>query len=252
MSYGLQFGTFSFPKGFHVASVDMARSVPAAKLPRADGARVIKGYLEAKKITVRGGVYHAAISTGGAASVRSQLDTIKGALAQGPAAFYTDSDRYYRNCQSASYSDTFDPTEFNRIVTVQFELISGDPFSYEVANQNAGGAITASGQTQIATNNGNAYAQPQISVTMGTTGSIAATITNTTTGEAFTLGGAVTAGDVIIVDSLQEAVTRSGVDVTSLFDGQFPRLLPGANTFQVQYTSGTVTNLAIAFNQRWY
>lgn len=252
MSYGLVFGTFSFPPGFHVANVEMARSVPTAKLPRADGARVIAGYLDAKKISVRGGVYKASLSTGGGASVRSQLDALKGALAAGPASFYTDSDRFYRNCQQSTYSDTFDVTEFNRMCTVQFDLISGDPWSYAATGSTGSRSISASGQTLAVTNGGNAYGQPQISLTMGSTGNVSATVTNTTTGEVFTIGGSVTSGDVIVVDSLLESVTKSGADEMSLFEGVFPRLAVGANTIQVAYSLGTITNLLVSWNDRWY
>lgn len=252
MTYGLQFGTFAFPVGFYVASIDMTREVPSAKLPRADGARVILGYLDAKKITVHGGVYHASLSTGGGATVRAQLDALKGALAQGPAAFYTDSDRFYRNCQQSAYSDTFDPTEFNRMCTVAFDLISGDPFSYEVAAQSPSQAISASGQTMTVTNGGNATAAPQFLITVGTTGTLFATITNTTTGEAFTLNNAYNAGDVLIIDSLAQSVTKAGADITADFEGVFPRLLPGANTITESYTYGAISNLALHWNNRFY
>jgi phage-related protein len=81
---------------------------------------------------------------------------------------------------------------------------------------------------------------------------LACTVTNSTTGETFTLEGAVTGGDVIIVDSLEQTVTIGGTDKTSLFDGVFPTLAVGSNTIQVDYTSGTITNLSISHNARYF
>lgn len=252
MTYLLQFGSYQLPPTFYVSSAESNRIVPSAKLPRADGSRILVGYLDAKKITVRGAVVCASLSTGGGAPVRTQLDSLKAALASGPANFTTATDRYWRNCQVSEYSDGYEATEFSRIATVQFTVLSPDPWSYEVATQTPSRAITASGQTLAATNNGNAYAFPLFSVTVGATGTLSATITNSTTGESFTLNGAVTAGDVFVIDCLNQSVTRAGIDVTAYFDGYFLRLLPGANTITVAYTSSTLTNLALNWNNRWW
>jgi hypothetical protein len=57
---------------------------------------------------------------------------------------------------------------------------------------------------------------------------------------------------VILVDSLNEAVSIGGTDNTQFFDGLFPRLLPGANTITESYTLGSISNLALSWNNRWF
>jgi len=101
-------------------------------------------------------------------------------------------------------------------------------------------------------NEGNAYAQPQLAMTMDGTGTIAATITNITTGEAFTLFGPVISGQVIVVDSLAESVTIAGVDAMALFEGIFPRLAVGTNQFVVAYNATGITDFVLTWSNRWY
>jgi phage-related protein len=249
----LRFGTYSLPPTLYIADAPHSRTVPLAKLPRADGARVPTGFLKEKIWSIRGGLVNSTISTGGGASLRTQLDALKAALAAGPTNF-TIEDRFYRNCQVSDYGDTFG-VHHQRQADVAFSIVTGDPFAYSaLATSLPTNAVSASPTTVSATAGGNAYAQPALSVTVGGSGAItlAATITNTTTGEVFTLVGAVTGGDVIIVDSLNHTVTIGGVDKTLLLGGQFPTLAPGANVFTVAYSSGTITNLGLEWNDRWY
>lgn len=79
-----------------------------------------------------------------------------------------------------------------------------------------------------------------------------ATLTNETTGEAFSLQGEVEDGTEIVVNSLEETVTVEGEDRMDLFDGLFPRLNPGNNTLNVAYASGEITNVDVTWNSRWY
>jgi len=250
VSYVLQFGSYVFPKGFYPAEEPLASQVSAAKLPRADGARVLTGLLEKKVLKVRGGLIHDS-----GLSVRTKVDALKAALQGGPANLYFDSDRYWRQVQKESSSFGYESgTHYGRIVTVEIDFVTGDPFVYEVAAQNVSQAIASSPTTVPVTAGGNAPALPQWSLTVGGVGAVtlAATVTNTTTGEAFTLAGAVSGGDVIVVDSLAETVKIGGVDKMSLFDGLFPKLAVGANSIQIAYTSGTISNFAADWNNRWY
>lgn len=251
MTYALAFGSYTIPNTITLQRVSMARNVPSAKTPRYDGARTLSGMLELKRFSLQGSLIRQIGSTD-VSWLRNQLDALKGALAVQGANFTVDSDRYWRQCYAEQYEDSFAPTGAQRIVDVSFDVVTGDPFSYETATQSGGGALVTSGQTKTVVNGGNAPGAPRLSLTVGSTGTLSATITNQTTVDVCTLFGPVTSGDVIIVDSLLETVTRSGLDVTSLFDGQFPRLEVGSNVFRFDWVSGSLNNAAIAWNNRFF
>jgi hypothetical protein len=253
--YQMKFGTYALPTGLYVAAQPSSRNVPSAKLPRADGARIPPGYLAEKRWTVQGGLTNSVIATGAGSPLRTQLDNLKTGLAQGPTTWQTDTDRYWRNCQAVAFSESYEGTGFNRIVTVRFDILTGDPYAYETAVQSfPTNAIAASPTVVTLTAGGNAPALPQWSLTVGGSGAVAlaATVTNQTTGEAFILSGSVTGGTVLVIDSLNETVTIGGADNMLLFDGNFPKLAVGANSIQVAYSSGTITNLGATWSNRWY
>ena len=251
MTYAPAFGTYSIPRGINITKVPASRVVPVAKTPRYDGARTLTGMLDAKRISLAGLLIRP-LGNNTANYLRTQLDALKAGLAQGPANFGIESDRYWRQCQAEQYEDSYEPTGYQNIVSVSFNVVTGDPFSYDTTARTGGGALTATGQTKAVSNGGNASGAPQISLTVGTTGTLSASITNQTTGDVFTLNGAVVSGQIIIIDSLTETVTRSGVDVTSLFDGQFARLAVGSNVFRFDWTSGSLSNAALAWNNRYF
>lgn len=251
MTYAPQFGTYSIPRGINVSKLPGARIVPSAKTPRYDGGRLLIGMLDIKRISLTGMLIRP-MGNFTANYLRGVLDGLKSGLAQGPANFSIETDRYWRLCQAEAYEDSYEATGYRNVVTVSFDVVTGDPFSYETAGQTGGGSLSATGQTKTVTNGGNAAAAPQIAVTAGSTGTLAATITSQTTGDVCTLNGAVTSGDVITIDSLADTVTRAGLDVTSLFDGQFVRLAVGANVLRFDWTSGSLSNAAISWNNRWY
>lgn len=251
MTYAPAFGTYSIPRGINIAQVGMARQVPNSKAARYDGARTLNATLQLKRFSLKGTLIRP-LGNVTANYLRTQIDALKTGLAQGPANFVIDSDRYWRQCQAETYADSYDPTSYQNYVDIAFDIVTGDPFSYETAAQSAARNLTTTGQTQAATNGGNAYAAPSLALTVGSSGTLAATITNQATGDVFTLSGAVTSGDIITVDGLLQTVTRGGSDVITLFDGQFPRLAVGANTFLFAWTSSSFSHVTISFNNRWY
>ena len=257
MAYLLQFGSYVFPPTFHIAKWPMARNVPMVKLVRADGARTIPGYLDGKTFSLKGGLVGGSEAIPTAQGLlRDQLDLLRSALASGPCNFQAHDDRYFRLAQVSNYDENYVETSFGRGVEISFDVVCGDPFAYEVASHTGSLTVTASGQTLPLSVTSNASALPTFSVTMGGAGTVAATITNQTTGEVFTLTGTVASGDVVLVNSLLKTVTNQadGSDRLSLFDGLFPRLVPGSNTLQVQYLAGgvTVTVLSATWSNRWY
>ncbi len=253
MAYRLRFGTYDLPESLTYNSISFRSSVPSQKLPRAHGARVPRGYLAERRIEIRGLLKREI----GGDSLQTQIDALRAALMSGPATLHLPNERYLRDVQKDDGGqDRYDQTWPERIADISIDLITGDPFMYsdtEVSDlTNAvGGSPT---DVVIANAAGNAPALPELRLTVGGSGAIdlAATITNVTTGEAFTLAGAVSGGDVIKINSLDETVLIGSTDKTLLFDGLFPMLATGNNTIRVAYTSGTITNLDAYWRSRWY
>ncbi len=253
MAFGIKFGSYSLPSAFAIVSEPQSSVLAVSRLPRANGARVSTRYVGEGVITLEGGLARDLGSTSDTA-LRTALDTLKANL-QGTANLYKHDDRYWRNCQLRDFGiNTPSPTLELRLHRVALSFVTGDPFQYSTTTTTNSRTISASGQTQATTNAGNAPAAPAISLTVGGSGAVtlACTITNSTTSESFTLAGAVTGGDVIIIDSLEQTVTIGGTDKTSLFDGVFPTLATGSNTITVAYTSGTITNFSISHNARYF
>lgn len=251
MAYGLQFGTVVLPILFYPEAEDYSAAAPSTKLPRADGAVQRIGYLDKRKVTVRGTIIHNVLSLG---AFRTQLDTIKAAIrSQGQANLYIETDRYYRNAQPVATSFQYNSLYSRIAPSVQIDFECGDPFQYSTATSSVSASGLTSGSTITATPTGNAYSQPQFSLTAAATGAIAATVTNTLTGEAFTLAGTVTSGNVIVVDSLNETVQIGATDYTALFNGIFPRLSATANAITINWTGTvSVTAAQVGWLNRWY
>lgn len=246
------FGSYTFPRGFHVADVPNDSEVSSSKLPRADGGTRPTGTLEAKRIVVRGGIVKKPSS-----SMQTQWDSLLAGVNAGKQTLTLTSGRFYRDVQKTRMSNGFGDTHFGRMVqSISITFETGDPYQYDATEtQSLTNAISSSPTSKTLTvSSGNAAVMPELRLTVGGTGAVtlAATITNTTTGEAFTLSGSVTGGDVIKVNSLDETVSILTTDKMLLFDGVFPKLAVGANTIQIAYTSGTITNIAAVWRSRWY
>ena len=251
MSYQLQFGSFTFPKGFYPAAEDLGAQAPSSKLPRADGAVQLQGYLDRRKVSVRGMIIHDALSLG---SFRTQLDAIKAATRQAPSNLQIETDRYYRSAQAVANSVDYEHYYGRMATNIQIDFETPDPFQYSTATATQTATGLTSGASWTVTAGGNAYTLPQFSLTAAATGTITATVSATVTGESFTLAGAVTAGNVIVVDSLAQNVTIGGNSAFGLFNGLFPRLQPATACPVTVSWSGTVsvTAATTVYQNRWY
>lgn len=251
MTYQLRFGSYDLPTGITVARVEMARRVPTANSARNDGARTLGALLNLKRISLKGGIFWP-LGSSDKTWLRGQLDALRTGLAQGPCNFTVDSDRYWRQCQVEAYADDYEPTGFNRLVNISFDVVTGDPFSYETAAQAGSGSISSTGGTKSCSNGGNAIALPSITIVVGTAGTNTLQISNGANGDACTISGTLASGDSIVIDSLNATVTKNGVETMTLFDGQFLRLAAGANTLTFAKSAGSYTSAAVAWNNRWF
>jgi hypothetical protein len=250
--HSLQYGSYVFPPTFTYSDVSGKRALTATKSVHADGAVVPVAYLSERTVEVHGTF----IRQIGGTPLSDLRDALRAALAVQSANLFLTTDRYLRNARVDDAPETSQPTWMERIMDVRIRFTAGDPYFYETATQtdNTNALTTSPGTVTISTVGGNAPALPQLSLTVAGAGSVAllSTLTNTTTGDVFTLGGTVMGGQVIIVDSLAQTVTIGGVDRMDLFDGVFPRLALGSNSFTVAWSSGGYTNMAAAWNNRWF
>lgn len=252
MAYRLRFGTYDFPDSLTYNLQTFRSATPSGKRLRAHGARVPVGKLSERRIEVRG-----LLKRESASSLQAQLDDLREALMSGPEALYLPNDRHLRNVQKDDGGqDRYDNTWPERIVEVAIDLITGDPYLYsDTESEDLTNALSSSPTTVVVNNAaGTAPAAPELRLTVGGSGAVtlAATVTNTTTGEAFTLAGSVTGGDVIMVNSLDKTVLIGSTDRFDLFDGLFPSLDLGNNSISVAWTSGSLTNLDAYWRSRWY
>lgn len=254
MAYLLRFGTYTFPNTYFPAERPLANIVPSSKLPRSIGARQITGYPDSVRLSIKGGLVKGPIKTRGLVSLDATRDDILAALSAGPANLYFGrDDRYYRNAQYDRFSDSYGPTGYGRVVDNDIGFIVPDPRQFAVAASADTWTVSGSAQTHGVTAGGTAAAEPIISITVSGVGAktIAYTITNTTTGQAFTLTGNVTGGDVIVVNCIDKTVTIASVDKLTLFDGQWPSLQVGANSWSEAYVTNALSQIVFSWQDRY-
>lgn len=256
MAYVLKFGSYQLPSVFGVVSDPQEASIAMIKTPRYDGDSASTRYLKGKTIEVDGALAET-MGTYTETGIRSLMDTLKANL-QGKQNFYEFDDRYYRNTQLLSMHINNSPGLSLRFRTVKLTFQTPDPYLYSDTLTTTARSISASGQTLNVTTGGNADAYPVISLTVGGSGAktLAATITNSTTGASFTLAGSCNGGDVIVVDCLNKTVVIGSTSRIDMFDdGTAPgffSMANGVNTITVAYTTATITNLSVAHRSRWY
>jgi hypothetical protein len=252
MAYRLRFGTYDFPDSLTYNLQSFRSATPSGKRLRAHGARVPVGRLAERRVEVRG-----LLKQESASSLQAQLDDLREAVMSGPATLYLPNDRHLRNVQKDDGGqDRYDNTWPERIVEVALDLITGDPYLYSDTQSSDLTNALSSSPTTVTVNNaaGTAPAAPELRLTVGGSGDVtlAATVTNETTEEVFTLAGSVSGGDVIVINSLEHTVRIGSTDRFDLFDGLFPALALGNNSITIAWTSGSLTNLDATWRSRWY
>jgi hypothetical protein len=247
------FNGYTLPTTFNVMDMGLPSTAPSAKIPRRDGATLRGQFLNERVIRVEGAISSFDIG-GNPQTILSQRDAIMAGLA-GMGSLYLDSARYFRNVVARTIDPRFGGGQFNRSCDFSIEFATGDPYEYSDTLSAASGAVSASPTTfNINGVGGTAKAKPAIAMTVGGAGAVTlnATLVNNTTSETCTLKGTATAGDVITIDSLLETVTnQSGTNVMALFDGVFPSLALGNNSFTLTYTGTALTAWAASYRARY-
>jgi phage-related protein len=248
MAYAAQFGSYVLPSGWAPVDMSLQSVVPVSKLPRSDGGYRLPGTLGPRRVVFRGTILRSSSQ-----SWRQRVDDLLHELHEHRgSSLYVDSDRYLRSVDVEAVRLAFEPPDWGRVAEAEIEFIAADPFFYAAAETTNTETVAATGETWAVTVGNYAHVRPTFEITVGGSGAetIAFTITNNTTGEAFTLDGDVTAADVIVVDCLARTVVIGATDKMSLFEGVFPRLDVGANTLQEDYTSSEITQVVTKWRTR--
>ncbi len=247
----LAFNGTEFPLGTSVQEILRGRTIGRAKLARADGMRQTGGYRNGIDVALTVPICKGPLDE---TAFRSRRDTLRAMLAVGPARFHCGySDRFYRCCEPEGEAEAVVAESLlGRFHAIRQRIIGPDPFEYSTA-ENTTTWTPTSGGTQAVSTSGNAPAAPVISVTVGGSGleTIAFTIGNTTTDEEFTLAGEVTAGDVIVVDSILKTVKIGTTNRIDLFDGLMVTLNPGSNTIETSWSSSSIASISFAVRDRF-
>jgi len=179
-------------------------------------------------------------------SIRAAYDLVKGALMRsGVLPLSIDSDRYANvrlgGSVKASAWGGLPDKEYSVILVSRED----PPWFSETAT--ALGPFNGSGAVPTV---GNGPADPAITlnVTAAPPGGLL-TVADTT-GQRFTI--APTQAGPYIVDSYLETVTAGGADRMATFDGDFLRLLAGANNLTLTASGGAAATWSIAWKDRWY
>lgn len=148
-------------------------ATPSAKLPRAHGARVPRGYLAERRIEVRGLLKRDLLTP---VTLQEQLDPLRAALMSGPETLYLPDERHLRLVQKDDNgADRFEQTWPNRIADISVDLITGDPYLYNDAESSDLGNVVDETPEAVTVNNadGNAPAAPELRLTVSGGGSLA-------------------------------------------------------------------------------
>lgn len=242
----LQFGSYTFPSGFHAASMPGDSALQIDAVPYRDGAIVSAGRLSEKIVEVRGTLM------GDTTSLRAKLDAILAAVNTGRQKLYLWNDRFIYATKRA-FATNYDPGSFDRYCDVSISFVCDTALWEAETGSTNTWTGPVNGNTRTITTAGNAIVFPKFAIKFTST---AAGMGLTVGSYAFTLLGTVTAGDVIEVDCAAKTVVlqSSGADKMSMFDGVFPSLAVGANNLSLSITGGksAITEIVTTWRDRWY
>lgn len=223
--------------------------IQADSLAEDDGALVVKQQYASKSWTVLGRIRSDTV-----ANLESAWNDFKVAMAVKNQAFDVDyagtTRRYLANAVNVVATKR-DPTR----IVYSVEFMSPDGVGWDLASSSLIDATTVTvPASQVNLTTGGTYKiEPAIVLTINSfTGSATNTITltNDTTQRGLTLTYAVTAGDVIQIDSLNQTVYVNSIATT--FSGQFPTFLPSENTlnYSDDFSARNVT-ISASYTKRW-
>lgn len=164
-----------------------------------------------------------------------------------PQALYLGRDDRYVLAEVESLLE--DPASYLGATRFEVGFVLADPYTYAAT---ASGSTTNLGTTGATLSNaGKQPSWPTLTIPITAPGTGLITVTNTTTGESFTLDP--TAAETLTLDhAAKTCVNGSGTDRSGLVSGTLFSLRPGSNVLTIALGSGvTITNSGMVWRSRW-
>lgn len=233
--------------GFIVESVGISdpprRVVESYRRARAHGRVVVAGLQDDRPIVVRG-----KFASNSQVQFEQARDTLLSAIYGLQGVLKTDiagAPRLF-NC---TLDQPNIPSHFGGLAEVELDFNAYDPFGYDESYTiPVGTTVTLPNRDMAVTFGGTAPIQyPLFTLTVSSvTGSTTTSVlrmTNASTGQAVTITGLVTAGDVFLIDTERTRVYKNGVAVE--FGGALPYASPGLVYYSYNDTGITTRNIII-------
>lgn len=252
----IEFNGYSLQDSDHISSQIDAWSTPSRELvtfdiPRANGAGLNGDYFRKREVVVSGIIQKA---TG--ELLTAELDAFKKAMtaSEGYLTLKVNDEvrRIVATLQNPEemfkrregYHVSFTPFDLNFLaLEPMFHGIDYSSLTFEDIS-----ALDYPVEVEVF---GTYRADPVfISILQEATSVTAFTLTNTTNGDEMTITANLSAGDVIIIDSENKSVTINGVEVD--YDGVFPEMEIGTNSFSLTFTGTSVEHTSTIKYRKTY
>ena len=217
-------------------------------VPRSDISRAQDGNLGPRQINVRGII--GPDGGGTREQLRTATDALAWALRPGYRQLLRDTDRYVT---AEVRRLTLGADEGFSWIPFAAEFEAADPYWYATGDADTDTWSTpANGNTHAVANGGSATAQPVMTVTVSSTGTLTLALTNSTTGKSFGIAALpVTNGQALVIDCAAQTVKLAGVNKLSYFSGSFWLLDPGSNTLSLALSGVTLASISTVLRKRW-
>jgi phage-related protein len=242
---GFKFGSYSFSgTGALIYDYEIkgGSRINQQVIPLRDGAQINEALISPVQVTLKG-----TLNGSSPANLRDKKDLMFKYLLIGTQNLYIWDDRYI-NAQVQSLN--YDYKAAMSYMPFQVTFIAGTPFWVAVSTTTNQQTISANPTSYSITTSGSAYARPIVTFIANQGGTIANfSFENSSTDESFSYIGSVALNGTLEIDCENFVVEKNNSDDIANFNGDFLRLINGANA--MTYSGGNCTLLVTWYN-RYY
>lgn len=249
----LTFGSFALSSANNITIKKIAekssKPVKTVNIPNIDGAISEEAKIGPKNITIEGDIVGSSYD-----SLRSNLDALHAALLNGIQKLTKDNERYIY-CQLKDFSYAYD--HMTRSASWAAQFIAHFPFWLaETAETDTRSPATATPYNLW--HGGNAPTRVKVEITANGAISDAFKLENSTAGKTFQYRGTIAAAKTVEIDNRFDSddfqVLNDGTADMTNFEGDFPIMEAGSNTFSPTWASSGSTAPVVKMTWRkcWY
>lgn len=227
------------------------RELITYKVPRNDGGRLNGNYYRERRIKIKG-----IIQAASRALLEQAMDTFKRRMhtPEGNLDLKTNGEIRRIRATLQNSGEMFSDRKGFHITYAPFQLefLALDPFFSDIEyTAETSENVTNTLFPVTVENLGTIYARPVITVIFESATSVTEfTFTNVTNGKSMLITRSFVAGDILVIDSEESAVTVNGLDVD--YDGLFPTLEYGSNNCTLAVTGSAVQHTSTISFKRSY